>query len=557
MADKPVRYIVVLGSLMSGLGKGILTASIGRILQSKGYSASPIKFDGYLNVDCGTMNPLRHGEVFVLDDGTECDMDFGTYERFLNTSIKGTNSITGGKLFRKVIDKERAGGYLGRDVQIVPHLTDEIKSWIRNVGKETGSDFVLIEVGGTVGDLENSYFIEAMRQMSREEGDKMLFMQLTYVTALSPGELKTKPTQHANKLITSMGIQPKIIVCRGDESLDKDAREKISLFCNVSMEDVFDDPKLETIYELPVVLEKQKFSSRLLGHFGLKASEEDLKIWSVMVSKIKDPKNEINVAISGKYTAVKDAYVSVKEALVHAAAANNTRVHVDWVDTERLEKEEGLRAAELLGKYDGIIVPGGFGNRGVEGKIKAIRHCREKGVPYLGLCLGMQLMVVEYARHVAKMEGANSTEMDEKSPYPVIHIMPEQLKIKGMGANMRLGAWECVLKKGTRASEAYATDKSIFERHRHRYEVNNELVPKLEEAGLVFSGRSPDGRIVEMSEWKESFGIGTQGHPELKSRLEAPAPLFAAFVKAALKRQKENGEKKEGKEEAKKEDKKE
>ncbi|MCL6089344.1 MAG: CTP synthase [Candidatus Marsarchaeota archaeon] len=543
MPEKTPRFIVVLGSLMSGLGKGIVTASMGRILQSKGYSVSPIKFDGYLNVDCGTMNPLRHGEVFVLDDGTECDMDFGTYERFLNVSIRGTNSITGGKLFRKVIDKERAGGYLGRDVQIVPHLTDEIKAWIRNVGSESRADFVLIEVGGTVGDLENSYFIEAMRQMAREEGERMLFVQLTYVTALSPGELKTKPTQHANRLITSMGIQPKIIMCRGDEPLDQPSREKISLFCNVAPEDVFDDPKLETIYELPIVLEKQKFSGRLLSHFGLKASEEDLKGWSALVSRIKDPKNEINVAISGKYTAVKDAYVSVKEALVHAAAANNTRVHIDWVDTERLEKEEGLRASELLGKYDGIIVPGGFGSRGAEGKIKAAKYCRENGVPYLGLCLGMQLMIVEYARNVAKMAGANSTEMDEKAAYPVIHIMPEQLKNKGMGANMRLGAWECVLKKGTKAANAYDSEK-ISERHRHRYEVNNELAPKLEEAGLVFSGRSPDGRIVEMCEWKDGWGVGTQGHPELKSRLEYPAPLFAGFVKACLKRQKEKEEKK-------------
>ena len=547
-----MRYIVVLGSLMSGLGKGIVTASIGRILQSKGYSVSPIKFDGYLNVDCGTMNPLRHGEVFVLGDGTECDMDFGTYERFLNESIRGTNSITGGKLFRKVIDKERAGGYLGRDVQIVPHLTDEIKNWIRNVGVESKADFVLIEVGGTVGDLENSYFIEAMRQMGREEGERMLFLQLTYLTALSPGELKTKPTQHANKLITSMGIQPKLILCRGDEPLDKEAREKISLFCNVSPEDVFDDPSLETIYELPVVLEKQKFSSRLLSHFGLKASEEDLKIWSALVSKIKDPKNEIHVAISGKYTAVKDAYVSVKEALVHAAAANNTRVSIDWVDTERLEKEENLKAAELLGKYDGIIVPGGFGSRGVEGKITTIQFARENNVPYLGLCFGMQLMVVEYARHVGKMNGANSTEMDEKTPYPVIHIMPEQLKVKGMGANMRLGAWECVLKKGSKAQLAYESEK-CFERHRHRYEVNNELLPKLEEAGFIFSGRSPDGRIVEMGEWSNGWGVGTQGHPELKSRLEAPAPLFMGFVRACLKRQKDQGEKKEeGKKEEKK-----
>ncbi len=541
MGDKVPRYIVVLGSLMSGLGKGIVTASVGRILQSKGYSASPIKFDGYLNVDCGTMNPLRHGEVFVLDDGTECDMDFGTYERFLGNSLTRINSITGGKLFQRIIQKERAGGYLGRDVQIVPHLTDEIKAWIRNVGAEKKSDFVLIEVGGTVGDLENAYFIEAMRQMAREEGERMLFIQLTYITALSPGELKTKPTQHANRLITSMGIQPKLILCRGDEPLDKDAREKISLFCNVSPEDVFDDPSLETIYELPIALEKQKFSERLLSHFGLKPAPEDLKGWSALVSKIKDPKNEIKVAISGKYTAVKDAYVSVKEALVHAAAANNTRVHIDWVDTEKLEKDD-VKPSELLGEYDGIIVPGGFGNRGIEGKIKAIKYCREKGVPYLGLCLGMQLMTVEYARNVAKMEGANSTEMDEKSPYPVIHIMPEQLKVKEKGATMRLGAWECHLKKGTKAFEAYGTEK-IFERHRHRFEVNNELVPKLEEAGLIFSGRSPDGVIVEMAEWKEGWGVGTQAHPELKSRLEVPAPLFVGFVKAALKRQKEKEKK--------------
>ncbi len=542
MPEKTTRYIVVLGSMMSGLGKGIVTASVGRILQSKGYSVSPIKFDGYLNVDCGTMNPLRHGEVYVLDDGTECDMDFGTYERFLNESLRGINSITGGKLFRRVIDKERAGGYLGRDVQIVPHLTDEIKGWIRQVGTESKADFVLVEVGGTVGDLENSYFIEAMRQMGREEGEKMLFLQLSYVPTLSAGELKTKPTQHANRLITSMGIQPNMILCRGPEPLDKDGREKLSMFCNVEPEDVFDDPQLETIYELPIMLERQKFSQRLLGHFGIKASEEDLKGWSLLVSKIKDPKNEISVAISGKYTAVKDAYVSVKEALVHAAAANNTRVHIDWVDTEKLEKEE-MRPHELLGKYDGIIVPGGFGSRGVEGKIKTIKFCREKSVPYLGLCLGMQLMVVEYARNVAKMEGANSTEMDDKSPYPVIHIMPEQLKVKEKGASMRLGAWECVLQKGSKAQLAYDTDK-ISERHRHRYEVNNELVPKLEEAGLVFSGRSPDGVIVEMCEWKEGWGVATQAHPELKSRLEAPAPLFVGFVKACLKRQKEKDEKK-------------
>lgn len=540
MPEKKTRFIVVLGSLMSGLGKGIVTSSIGRILQAKGYSAVPIKFDGYLNVDCGTMNPFRHGEVFVLDDGTECDMDFGTYERFLNTDLRTINSITGGKLFQKIIAKERAGGFLGRDVQIVPHLTDEIKSWIRNVGTEFKSDFVLIEVGGTVGDLENSYFIEALRQMSREEGDNMLFIQLTFVPSLSPGELKTKPTQHANRLITSMGVHPKIIICREHEPLNKEAKEKLALFCNVALEDVFDDPELGTIYELPIVLEKQKFSERFLSHFGLKPANEDLKEWSYLVNKIKEPKNEVKIAITGKYTAVKDAYVSVKEAIVHAAAANNTRAHVEFIETTDLEDagaDGEKKAQELLGSFDGIIVPGGYGKRGVEGKIAAIKYAREKAMPFLGLCLGLQLAVVEYARNVAGMKDANSTEMDDKTPFPVIDIMPEQKKVILKGASQRLGAWECHLAKGTKAQEAYNAEK-IFERHRHRFEVNNDFVKKLEDAGLVFSGKSPDGQIVEMIEWKDGFGIATQAHPELKSRLERPAPLFVAFIKACLKRQK-------------------
>lgn len=536
MPDKKRKFIVILGSMMSGLGKGILSSSIGKILKSQGHSVSPIKFDGYLNVDCGTMNPFRHGEVFVLDDGTECDMDFGTYERYLNIDLAGENSITGGKLFKKIIEKERSGGYLGRDVQIVPHLTNEIKKWVRGVGESANSDFVLIEVGGTVGDLENNYFIEAMRQMQNEEGENIVFVQLSYVPSLSEGEPKTKPTQHANRLITSMGITPKMIICRQDEKLNKEAKEKISMFCNVELEDVFDDPALSTIYELPLVLEKQNFSERLLSKFNMKPKECELKEWSSLVNKIKSSNKEIKIAITGKYVSVRDAYVSVQEALIHSAAANNCNVSVEFVDTEAIEKDK-VHAQELLGKFDGIIVPGGFGSRGVEGKIEAIKFAREHGVPFLGLCLGLQLCVVEYSRNVAGMDGAHSTEMDKETKFPVIDLMPEQKAIREKGATMRLGAWDCVLKKGSKAHEAYSMDK-ISERHRHRLEVNNEFVPLLEKAGLVISGRSPDANIVEMVEWSTGWGVATQAHPELKSRLERPAPLFVSFVEACLKNKK-------------------
>jgi len=529
---KSRRFIVVLGSLMSGLGKGILTASIAKILQSKGLAVSPIKFDGYLNVDCGTMNPYRHGEVFVLDDGTECDMDFGTYERFLNISLGGKNSITGGKLFRKIIEKERSGGFLGRDVQIVPHLTDEIKDWVKKVGQEQDADVVIIEVGGTVGDLENGYFLEAMRQLANEE--KVVFIQLTFVPSLSEGELKTKPTQHANKLILSMGIKPHMLVCRQDEPLTKEAREKLSMFCNVPPQNVFDDPLVETIYELPQVLERQRMSELLLSLLEVPQSEDDMKAWRAIVERIKSPKKKITVAITGKYTAVKDAYVSIKEALSHAGAHHSCGVDVKWVETSEIESGKAT-AKELLSGCEGIIVPGGFGSRGTEGKIECIRHARENGLPFLGLCYGMQMAVVEWARSKCGMAGANSTEIDPGTKFPVIDFLPEQRGLKDKGANMRLGAWECRLKKGTRSFAAYGKE-TIFERHRHRYEVNNDYREKLEEGGLVLSGTSPDGNIVEMVEWPEGFGIGTQAHPELKSRLEAPSPLFTAFVEACIKK---------------------
>ncbi|MCX8174713.1 MAG: CTP synthase [Candidatus Micrarchaeota archaeon] len=528
MRLKQRKYIVVLGSLMSGLGKGIVTASIGKLLQSRGLKVSPIKFDGYLNVDCGTMNPFRHGEVFVLDDGTECDMDFGTYERFLNADLSSANSITGGKLFRNIIEKERRGGFLGRDVQIVPHLTDEIKGWVRRTGQEQDADVVIVEVGGTVGDLENGYFLEAMRQLAAEE--RVLFVQLTWVPSMSEGEPKTKPTQHANKLIQSMGILPKIIICRQDEPLSREAREKISMFCNVPPSNVFDDPDVATIYELPLILERQKMTELLLSELGIEEKDEDMKEWRALVERIKSPKREVSVAITGKYTAVKDAYVSIKEALVHAGAATATRANIKWVETSEIEDGKAS-VRELLSGCDGIIVPGGYGSRGVEGKIACVKYARENGMPFLGLCYGLQMAVIEWARNKAGMEKANTTEVDEKTPYPVIDFLPEQREVREKGGNQRLGAWPCRLKRGTRAYEAYGKEE-ISERHRHRYEVNNDYRERLERSGLVVSGTSPDGSIVEMVEWPDGWGVGTQAHPELKSRLERPAPLFVAFLKA-------------------------
>lgn len=523
------RFIVIAGSIMSGLGKGIVTSSLAKLLQARGYKVVPIKFDGYLNVDCGTMNPFRHGEVFVLDDGTEVDMDFGTYERFLNHSLPGSCSITGGKLFQRIIEKERRGEYLGRDVQFVPHLTDEIKTWVKRIGKENAADFVLIEVGGTAGDLENGYFIEAMRQLYFEE-DNMLFVQLTYVPSLSPGEQKTKPTQQSTRLLQSLGIQPNIILVRSQERLSEESKKKISLYGNVPEEAVFDDPLLKTVYELPLVLEKQGIYAQIAKRLELPQKEADLKEWHTRVSHIIGPKGRpLKIAIVGKYTAVKDAYISVREALVHSAAAINHGLEISWIEASDLEKV--FDPAETLAPYDGILVPGGFGERGVEGKVKAIKFARENKVPYLGLCLGLQLMVVEWARNVMGLQGANSTEFDKRTQHPVIDLLPEQHKIKKMGATMRLGAYECLLKEGTLAHRAYG--KSVVsERHRHRYEVNPNYVDSLEKSGLVVSG-AHHTNIVEIVEWKESFGIATQPHIELKSRLEEPAPIFIQFMKAA------------------------
>ncbi len=536
---RQTKFIVVTGSIMSGLGKGIVTSSLGKLLSARGYSVIPIKFDGYLNVDCGTMNPFRHGEVFVLDDGTEVDMDFGTYERFLNISMPGSCSITGGKLFSRIIEKERKGEYLGRDVQFVPHLTDEIKKWVLSVGKEKDADIVLIEIGGTVGDLENSYFLEAMRQLHFEH-DQLIFIQLTYVPSLSPGEQKTKPTQHATRLLQSMGIQPDIIITREQEQLSAESRKKIAQYCNVHEDAVFDDPIVRSVYELPLALEKQGIYAQIAQKLGLDPKKEaDISEWKKNVRKIEEPKNEkLKIAIVGKYIAVKDAYVSVKEALVHSAAATDSGLDIGWIEASDLETIKDNEIQKTLGEYDGIIIPGGFGERGIEGKIKAIEFARKNKVPLLGLCLGVQLMVVEWARNVAGMKDAHSTEFSKTTSSPVIDFLPEQKQISRMGGTMRLGAYEAILKKGTRAYSAYKTE-SVFERHRHRYEVNPDYMEKLEQTGLIVSGVHPKNNILEIAEWPgEQFGVATQAHIELKSRLESPAPLFVAFMKAARERKK-------------------
>jgi len=525
------KYIAIIGSIMSGLGKGILTASICKLLQLKGYKAVPLKFDGYLNVDCGTMNPFRHGEVFVLDDGAEVDMDFGTYERFLNISMNKFSSITGGKIFQHIIQKEREGRFLGRDVQIVPHLTNELKDWIRRLGDETNADFVVIEVGGTVGDLENSYFIEAIRQLSYEE-KYFMTIQLTRVPSLSKGEPKTKPTQHANRLIQSLGLRPDAIVCREDEPLTREAIEKIALFANIKPEYVYDDPTLATIYELPKILNDQGIMNALASRLDIDPTPPDLAQWNSLVNNVISPSNgEVCIALIGKYTSTRDAYASVYESIVHASAHYSVKPKVDFIDSTQLEESD----PSILSNYHGIIVPGGFGKRGIEGKINAINYARTNNIPYLGLCLGMQLMVVEYARNVLGWPDAHSSEINPETTHPVIDLLPEQKTIDKKGGTMRLGSYIMHLVPGTVAA-AYYNSETVEERHRHRYEVNPEFVRDLEEHGLIFSGRHKDTGIVEMAEWPNGLGIGTQAHPEFKSRLEKPAPLFLFLIDNSIKR---------------------
>ncbi len=532
----PTKYVVVLGSLLSGLGKGVVTSSVLKILDFYGYRALPVKFDGYLNFDCGTMNPYQHGEVFVLDDRSEVDMDFGIYERFLNKDLTGDLSITGGKLFGSIISKEREGGYLGQTVQIIPHLTNEIISRIEALAAKKSADVMVIEVGGTVGDIENSYFIEAMRQLGLKHD--VVFINLTYLPTLDVvGEQKTKPAQIGFRLLLQDGIRPNFIVCRSPAALLDATKEKLALFANIGMERVIDDRDQETLYNLPLHFMELGFDKLLLDDLGLKRRSLDrgkVGSWRESVRRTVSPKREVRIAIVGKYTHLKDSYASVKEALVHAGARTDTGVRISWIESS--EYEDGKKDYSVFDGIDGVVVTGGFGTRGTEGMVNIINHARTSGIPYLGLCLGMQLMVVEYARNVAGLKDANSSEFGNGARHKVIALLDSQKRVTSKGGTMRLGAQECVLpERDSIAYRAYGR-AAISERHRHRYEFNNAYRKRLGQAGLRITGLTRDRKLVEFVEWPSGFGIGTQSHPELRSRFEAPAPLFVSLLEAAIKR---------------------
>ena len=535
-----VHYIIVTGGVISGLGKGITTASIGKILQFYGYNVTAIKIDPYINYDAGTLRPTEHGEVWVTEDGGEIDQDLGNYERFLDKDIPKCHNITTGQVYYAVIEKERKGEYLGKTVQPIPHVTDEIKRRIRKSAKEEKVDFVLVEIGGTVGDYENILFLEATRQM-KLEGESVLFVHVTYVPALATlGEQKTKPTQHSVKLLREIGIQPDFIIARSERPLDGVRKEKIALFCNVHEDDVFSDPDMNNIYEVPLLFYEQGLSKKIIDKLNLDAGRGNITKWKKFVEEIKTFKTPVKIGIVGKYFDIGDfqlfdSYISVIEAVKHAAWFNRLKPIIEWIDSKTFEKKP--EKIKILDELDGVIVPGGFGLSGIEGKIKAIKYCRENDIPYLGLCLGMQLAVIEYARNVCNLKNANSTEVDKNTPHPVITFIPEQIKIlheSRYGATMRLGAYPAHLKKGTRVYELYGKKDVVYERHRHRYEVNPEYVNILEKNGLVFSGISPDGVLMEFMELSDhKYFVATQSHPEFKSRPMKPAPLFNGLIKAA------------------------
>ena len=522
------KYIMVTGGVMSGLGKGITAASIGRLLVDMGYRVIPIKVDPYLNIDAGTMNPFQHGEVYVLKDGTEVDLDLGHYERFIGVEVTGDHNITTGKIYRNVIEKERRGDYLGQTVQIIPHITDEIKSWIRRVAKETNAEICLVEIGGTVGDIEGMPFYEAIRQMHNEEKEEdFLLVHVTLVPLDSSGEQKTKPTQHSVKELRSIGLQPDVIVGRCKEKLREGTKRKISLFCDVPVEAVISAEDASDIYEVPLMFKEEGLDEYIIKKLKLERKSQSDE-WERMVKKLRSLKKEVTIAVVGKYINVKDSYLSIREALKHGGIAAGCRVNILWIDSEELEKVD-----EVSIDADGILVPGGFGQRGAEGKMRAIQYARENNIPFLGICFGFQLAVIEFARHVIGWEDANSSELAE-TEHAVIDLLPEQREIDKLGGTMRLGDIEVTIKPGTIAYSLYGREK-VYERHRHRYEVNPEFISEFEKHGLVFSGYSDGGRRMEIMEYpKNSFFFGTQFHPEFKSRPYAPSPPFVGFVRAAL-----------------------
>jgi len=530
----PTKYIFVTGGVVSSLGKGIAAASIGRLLVERGLRVTIQKFDPYINVDPGTLSPFQHGEVFVTDDGAETDLDLGHYERFIDESLSQANNITTGRIYRDVITKERRGDYLGATVQVIPHITDEIKAAIRRLS--ANHDVVITEIGGTVGDIESLPFLEAIRQFRRDVGrEHTLFVHVTLIPYIAAaGELKTKPTQHSVRELMEIGIQPDVLICRSERPLDADLKRKIALFTNVEVQAVIEARDVETIYEVPLVFHEQKLDQFIVDKLGLPSSEPDLRPWREMVQKIKSPKNgSVRIAVVGKYTALVDSYKSVQEALIHGGIANDVGVEIDWLSSEAFENGEERRR---LAEYDGLLIPGGFGGRGVEGMLNAIREAREQKIPFFGICLGLQCAVIEFARNVCGLREAHSVEFVSDTPEPVICLMDSQRQITDMGGTMRLGAYPARLRPGSRAHEIYGV-LEISERHRHRYEVNNAYRDLMAEHGMRFSGLSPDGNLVEMIELPDHpWFIGCQFHPELKSRPMRPHPLFASFIRAAMER---------------------
>lgn len=542
---KRTCFIFVVGGVMSGVGKGIASSSIGRILESRGFSVTALKIDPYINVDAGTMNPTEHGEVFVLNDGYETDQDMGNYERFLGKSLSRENYMTTGSVYQSVITRERNLEYEGKCVEVVPHIPLEVIDRIKRAAHKDEADIAIIEIGGTIGEYQNILFLEAARMLKISRPNDVLFVLVSYLPVPNKiGEMKTKPTQYAARTLNGAGIQPDIIIARSDHSLDEKRKEKIAVYCNVKKEDVISAPDVESIYDVPVNFEKDNLSSILLKKLGLRAKGKDMGRWNSLVSRIRSFEEPVRIGVVGKYFKtgdfiLSDVYISVIESLKHAAYALKRKPVIEWLESGDFENDS--KNLKKLSDFDGILIPGGFGSRGIEGIISAIKYCREKKIPYFGLCYGMQLAVVEYARSVVGLEHANTVEVDPKTPFPIIDIMPEQKELirkKEYGATMRLGAYPALLKKDTVAYVAYGK-KNISERHRHRYEVNPEYIERLEKAGLVFSGTSPDGRLMEIAELprdKHPFFLGTQFHPEFQSTPLDPHPLFVEFVKACIEK---------------------
>ena len=533
------KYIFVTGGVVSSLGKGITAASLGRLLKSRGYRVTIQKFDPYINIDPGTMSPYQHGEVFVTDDGAETDLDLGHYERFIDINLSKNSNTTTGKIYQSVINKERRGDYLGGTVQVIPHITNEIKERVFRVGQQDNADFVITEIGGTVGDIESLPFLEAIRQVKKDVGkNDVLYIHVTLVPYISAaGELKTKPTQHSVKELRSIGISPDIIVCRSEKPISKEMREKMAMFCDVDPDAVIQNLTARSIYEVPMLMEEQGLDTIVLRKLEMEDKPKDMQGWHDMVARIlKKYDKKVTIAVVGKYVALQDAYISITESLRHAAVANEAELDIHWVNAEEIEADD-TDMTKVMAGVDGILVPGGFGNRGIEGKIKAIQYAREHKIPFFGICLGMQCAVIEFARHVCGMVDANSSEFNPNSTHPVIDLMPEQLDVEDLGGTMRLGLYPCKVYPDTLTSKAYNAEL-IYERHRHRYEFNNAFREEIVGKGLVLGGTLPNGRLAEIVELPESehpWFLGAQFHPEFKSRPTNPHPLFREFVGAAVK----------------------